>query len=121
MIIPFTLPLPPSVNNLYLNLRGRGRVKSPAYRAWLDEAAAICSDAAWRHNPPPPDSRWSLEAVCVMPNWRRRDLDNAAKAAIDFLAARLGLDDNRLVALTLRKEVVRGEAYIAGEVRVVSE
>lgn len=32
------LPFPPSTNNLYLNVPGRGRVLSPEYRAWKVEA-----------------------------------------------------------------------------------
>lgn len=35
------LPLPPSVNSLYYNRRGgkgRGRIKTPAYRRWIAEA-----------------------------------------------------------------------------------
>lgn len=32
------LPPPPSVNNLFLNVHGRGRVISPKYREWKAEA-----------------------------------------------------------------------------------
>ena len=35
------LPVPPSVNALYFNRKGgkgRGRIKTPAYRSWLAEA-----------------------------------------------------------------------------------
>lgn len=37
-----TLPhLPPSTNNLYLNVKGRGRVKSNKYVDWLNTAGLI--------------------------------------------------------------------------------
>ena len=35
------VPLPPSTNNLYLNVAWRGRVKSPEYRAWIDVASML--------------------------------------------------------------------------------
>lgn len=116
MTIPFTLPLPPSVNNAFINVRGRGRVKSPHYREWEREAVVAMLGTA--HPTLSKGAKWELTATCVMPNWRKQDLDNKAKVTVDFLAWRLGLDDNLLMALALVKEVVKGESYITGEVRV---
>ena len=36
-----TLPAPPSTNTLFVNVRGRGRVKSAEYLSWLDKARLI--------------------------------------------------------------------------------
>lgn len=36
--LSFVLPLPPSVNALYANAYGKGRVKTKAYLDWEDEA-----------------------------------------------------------------------------------
>lgn len=116
MTVPFHLPLPPSVNNLFINVRGRGRVKSKHYREW--EREAIIAMIASAHPTLPHKAKWELTATCVMPNWRKQDLDNKLKATVDFLSWRLGLDDNLLVALALVKEVMKGESYIEGEVRI---
>ena len=35
------LPFPLSVNGLYLNVKGRGRVKTKRYREWIDEASLM--------------------------------------------------------------------------------
>lgn len=35
------VPIPPSVNTLYRNVAGRGRVKTKAYRAWIKAAQWI--------------------------------------------------------------------------------
>lgn len=35
------LPVPPSVNSLYVNRSGRGRVTSPAYRRWKHTAGKM--------------------------------------------------------------------------------
>jgi Holliday junction resolvase RusA-like endonuclease len=34
----FDLPLPISTNALFLNKKGKGRTKTPQYRAWIEEA-----------------------------------------------------------------------------------
>ena len=35
-----TVPLPPTTNNLFINVPGRGRVKSPKYREWCEEVSS---------------------------------------------------------------------------------
>lgn len=37
-MISVSLPRPPSTNNLFANVRGRGRVKTSEYRSWRTEA-----------------------------------------------------------------------------------
>jgi len=113
MVIYFDLPLPPSVNHMYV---GIGRHKSKFYKAWLKECivAMIAVPAASAA----PGSRWELTFTCTMPNWRKRDLDNTFKPLVDFLAWRLGLDDNRLVALAATKVVAGGVSGVTGEVHI---
>lgn len=117
MVIPFELPLPPSVNHMYV---GRGRHKSAFYKAWLREsqAAMLLSCRDPRARGIGPGDHWQLAATCVMPNWRRRDLDNCLKPLVDFLAEYLGLEDNRLLAIAVVKAVAGGESYVAGEVTI---
>lgn len=79
----FRLPFPPSVNDMFLNNRGRGkgRIKSPDYRAWIEQ------------------SLWELNAQRVKPfleraiihidldDTRNGDCDNRAKPVADVLVA----------------------------------
>jgi hypothetical protein len=36
--LEFRLPVPPSLNNIFINVQKHGRAKSREYRAWLSEA-----------------------------------------------------------------------------------
>ena len=99
------LPIPISVNALYYNRKGgkgRGRIKTPAYRRWLAEA-----------------DKWLLmqkrglkkiEGLCsvliqVPPT--RADVYNLGKAPQDFLVSRELTDDDKFhVKVSL--EVVPG-------------
>lgn len=86
----FFLPLPPSVNNLYLNLPGRGRVKSPKYRAWINEAG-------WKllaTKPVKVTGDLTLIVRAIRPDNRRRDLGNLEKAVSDLLVAHRVIDDD---------------------------
>lgn len=73
-----TLPLPPSTNNLFVNARGRGRVKSKEYAAW----AARVVPMLWELKPPerlPCTFFWLLTGqVSVL-----RDGDNTLKPLLD--------------------------------------
>jgi crossover junction endodeoxyribonuclease RusA len=82
------LPAPPSTNNLFLT-RGRRRVRSPRYRAWLKTAGwellaqrQGCIGGPW-------------EAHIVLPNTLRGDTDNYSKALLDLLVKHRVVDDDR--------------------------
>jgi crossover junction endodeoxyribonuclease RusA len=78
-MIEFAVSMPPSVNNLFLNVPGRGRVRSGRYRAWQDE------------------NLWALKALKLgsvaghvrvdywLPVKNRQDIDNPLKALNDLL------------------------------------
>lgn len=112
-----TFPLPPSVNNLYLNARHGGRIKAPAYRAW--EKLADGYALAVRRE----CLQGDLRAVYNMgkPSGRRMDLANREKATTDALV-RWGImtDDCQLVELTMRwsDEVEKG--FVRVEVSAAS-
>lgn len=87
------LSLPPSTNNLYWNVAGKGRVKTDDYRAWLEAAG------------------WELKAqkagqikghVGVQFHAglmrRRRDLDNLLKPTLDALVMWGIIEDDSWVA-----------------------
>ena len=100
-----TLPFPPSVNNLFLNVRGRGRVPSARYRAWRKRA----DDSMWGQK---------IEAVSgpvqiqiTYEDQGRCDLDNLQKAILDHLVHHRLIDgDDRAVVrkITLQWGAVQG-------------
>lgn len=98
--LAFTLPLPPSTNNLYVNVRGQGRVPSKQYTAWQKAAAMqVPKDC---HLLP---STFAVElAIEAGRDWNwRGDIANREKAVIDLLVKRgVLLDDNSKYLRELR-------------------
>jgi len=95
MMIKAVLPLPPSTNNLYINLKRGGRAKSVAYKDWLriaraelQVAYAACGSPVW------PDKTRMALTVRVGCNYRR-DLTNCVKPVEDALCAFLPIPDDR--------------------------
>jgi crossover junction endodeoxyribonuclease RusA len=74
-----TLPFPPSTNSLFRNVRGRGRVRSEAYKAWAIEAGYRVNRAARLKGPV------SVSVALCAPDKRRRDADNSLKPILDLL------------------------------------
>ena len=79
-----TLPFPPSVNAMYLNMRGKGRVKSPEYRDWLLEAGNVLMRQVV---PPCFASHHRITVRIDLDDRRQGDCDNRAKAVMDLLVA----------------------------------
>ena len=76
-----TLPFPPSVNSMFRNVNGRGRVKSAEYKAWLVEAGVMLK----QQKPRPPNGR--VRITVDLDDKRRGDADNRIKPIIDLLVA----------------------------------
>ena len=84
----FTLPICPSVNNLFINA-STGRVRGAPYKRW-------CRDAGWSLREQGVVPVAGIVAMLIeAPLHRRRDVDNAIKPVLDLLV-RLGVlvDDN---------------------------
>lgn len=77
--IVLTLPIPPSVNNLFVNIPGRGRVPSQRYKQWRQDAAATL----W--NQPRKFMGGHVKVTLEMSEKARPDSDNFWKALFDFL------------------------------------
>lgn len=92
-MISFTLPSAPSVNNLFTNVPGRGRVRSERYRAWID---AACWSMKARH-----PSGWQMlsgpVAIEITTGNARQDIDNCSKGILDLLAYMRVIDDDKQV------------------------
>lgn len=98
--LTFTLPVPPSANNLFVNVPGRGRVKSADYKRWINDAGWCAKTATVGKDRPGLPYAISYE----VPADKRRDLDNYLKAANDLLV-RLAIigDDSRIAELSIRR------------------
>jgi len=72
--------VPPSLNNMYINVRGKGRVKSDRYRTWQQ---AVGWDIKKYHN-----QRWSepvFLTIAVGKIRKNADLSNLIKPLEDLL------------------------------------
>lgn len=90
-----TLPLPPSVNALTVNLKNGGRAKSAVYKAWIEEARwhlitawRAAGKPEWRQGPMSVHLALGIES-------RKRDAGNCLKAVEDLLVQNLPVPDDR--------------------------
>lgn len=91
------LPYPPSVNRIWRRV-GNLTLKSAEARAYHER----CSHIVWlfqQGRPRPPAEPLALTLLVHPPDRRRRDLDNALKAAQDSIARGLGVDDSLISEL----------------------
>jgi Holliday junction resolvase RusA-like endonuclease len=99
MTIRLELPRPPSANNLYRNVPGKGRVRSSEYRRWQQQAGWMLQVAQ------PGRITGAVAVHYLIPNAadrRRRDIDNLAKPLNDLLVKHGVIeDDSRVRAVTL--------------------
>lgn len=95
-VFAVNLPLPPSANALFANAKGRGRVKTKAYKAWLDEARYHLI-TAWRAAGKPewPTATPMQIVIRLGIEGRTRDAGNCVKAIEDALVRELPIPDDR--------------------------
>jgi Holliday junction resolvase RusA-like endonuclease len=92
MVVIENLPSPISINAAYVNVRGKGRVRSKAYKAWAMHAGYVM--AAQR------PTRVKGPVAVVIFTTRdnaRSDLDNRAKTLIDLLVTHGVIEDDRFI------------------------
>lgn len=83
---------PPSTNNLFANIPGKGRVKSSRYRSW----AIACGWDLKMQKPARVAGEVALD-IEVERVSKLSDVDNRAKGCIDLLVAHGVIDDDRHV------------------------
>lgn len=112
MTIRFSVPVPPSVNNLYPTAGAR-RVKSSAYRGWLRAAfwLAIKDLGGGEHQ----GIIGSVSVTLMVGIDRRSDIDGRVKAILDLLVSLRIIEDDRWVDRLL---VTRGGGKDMMEVTV---
>lgn len=107
--VTFTIPVPPSVNQLFANKPGRGRVKTEAYDTWC--AGALTHLRLQSISP-------ITGRVVVLFNVERRslaaDIDNRIKAMLDAIVkAKIIRDDNQVTAFAAAwTPTANGLAYV---------
>jgi len=109
----FKIPIGPiSVNQLYFNVRGRGRVKTKSYQKWATDVFMLLPMVEV------PDGDFGLAIVFGTPYYRTSDLDNMVKALVDVMQAKWAFDDVRINTYHLQKVPVkkRADAFIEFEV-----
>ena len=78
-MIEFAVSMPPSVNNLFWNVKGKGRIRTTKYLAWQDENL-------WALKALKPGSVEGRARVdYLLPEASRLDIDNPLKALNDLL------------------------------------
>jgi len=107
-MISVLFPFPPSLNNLFTNVVGKGRRPAKRYKAWQVVAGTeiMAQRVQWtvkRISGP-------IEVIITLQHDRRRmDLDNGAKAIIDTLVKMSIIDDDKNVdRLTIQWGGVKG-------------
>ena len=103
------LPYPPSVNGLYANLDGHGRINTERYDGWLTEAG-------WRlleQRPGRIAGPYQIEIHASRPDNRARDLGNLEKPISDLLVKhRVVADDSLADKITIQWEPVDAGAGV---------
>lgn len=87
-----TVPAPPSVNALFRNVPGRGRVKTAAYKAWAGEAGWMLKS----QSPTPVPGR-VIVVIGVERTIGTADIDNLSKGIFDLLVTHKLIKDDRYV------------------------
>lgn len=105
--VRLSLSWPPSVNNLFLNRQGRGRIRSPEYRAWAEEAGWIIGTT----KQPKLKGRVQVSIAYRAPDRRKRDIDNLLKPILDLLVTHqiIEADDSTCVRKVEAEWVETGE------------
>jgi Holliday junction resolvase RusA-like endonuclease len=103
-----SLPFPPSTNNLFVNVPGRGRVTSPRYATWKTDAALrLLVQRPHRVSGP-----FEIEIAISRPDRRRRDLDGLAKPILDALVQNGVVDDDHLCQRLTMEWAPTGEGVL---------
>lgn len=93
------LPLPPTVNNAYVNGK-KGRFKSAASKRWQRTAVA----EIWRQVPAGLRIGGPVVVYIALPRKMRGDCDNRIKPILDALVVSKRIDDDRnVMAVTAGK------------------
>lgn len=90
--VSFTMPLPPSVNAIFRNLKGKGRVKTRAYDDWRAFAVTSIRLQKAAHVPGRVVVLFGVERLSLS-----ADIDNRIKAMLDAMVEARVIEDDKFV------------------------
>jgi crossover junction endodeoxyribonuclease RusA len=107
-LLRLVLPIPPSINHHYATVNGR-RVLSAAGRRFKtlvgqEVICALAKTAGRRYRAVRNNSPLALDLHFYFVSELRRDIDGGLKITQDAVCEALGINDNRIVEVTLRKD-----------------
>jgi len=91
-MIRLSLPYPVSVNAMYANAAGKGRVKTERYKTWINAAGWNVRAA----RPVKVAGPYTLEITLFQSDRRKRDIDNVVKPISDLLVEHQLVEDDSL-------------------------
>lgn len=103
-VLVLNLPLPPPANNMFVNVAGKGRVRSGKYKRWSIAALKL----AWLSKPqggfPLFDGPFNVQIS--VPTKMRGDVDGRIKAIPDFLKKPAGIitDDKHMQGVSIARD-----------------
>lgn len=116
MTVSIELPFPPSVNHYWRTFRGRQCISAGGKAYTIDVQAALLS-VGWRKV----QGRLAVDVDAVMPDRRRRDIDNSLKVLLDSLTkAGAWDDDEQIDDLRIRRVGVESPGRVIVSVSQIS-
>lgn len=113
-VMNLLLPYPPTVNTYWRNVNGR-TILSKRGREYRKEVAAVLPRVQ------PITDRLAVRILAVMPDRRRRDLDNLTKAVLDSMQhAGVYEDDSQIDSLTIERGPVEKPGRLEIEIEVLT-
>jgi len=112
----FTLPIPQSINSMYVNNNKKGqkgRFKSKEAKKWEDDALKLIRT-------PPTQFTGEIEVFYsyFFPSAIKRDVANYEKQVSDLMVTKGVIkDDSQIVSMTLRKYVDKSDPRVEGLIR----
>jgi crossover junction endodeoxyribonuclease RusA len=109
-LLTLILPLPPSINHQYATVQGRRVLSSAGRRFKVHVGQELLCLLAHGRSPSstirvPERIRLALDLRFYFVSALRRDIDGGLKITQDALCEALGINDNRIVEVSLRKDV----------------
>lgn len=89
----FEFEFPPSTNNLFTPVKGKGIIKTKEYRAWQDSNAWIIRQQIGLEKI---NGQFEIHLIFERPDRRKRDLDNLIKASLDCIVNARVVEDDHL-------------------------
>jgi crossover junction endodeoxyribonuclease RusA len=123
--LSLALPLPPSINHQYATVQGR-RVLSSAGRRFKNQVGQemLCilakRGSAVSLTQTLDGCSFALDLRFYFVSALRRDIDGGLKITQDAVCEALGINDNRIVEVTLRKEMDPATPRMILSLRVVN-